>query len=112
MGISKCIFLTGKPQVFYDLIRSVNPYNVLPDLLNGRYDEAQEKIEKSLAERIPKSVGKSESDLEKISNYLIQLARPEIEKILEIYMELKEQNDKIVKDELLPLLQKYITNPI
>ena len=95
-----------------DLIRSVNPHNVLPDLLNARYDEAREKIEESLAERIPKSVGKSESDFEKISNCLIQSAKPEIEKILEIYMELKQQNDKIVKDELLPLLQKYITNPI
>jgi len=75
-------------------------------------DEAQEKIEKSLAQGIPKSIGKSESDFEKISNHLIRLAKPEIEKILGIYIELKEQSDKIAKEESLPLLQKDITNPI
>lgn len=95
-----------------ELIRSVNTYNVFSELLNGRYDVAKKRIVKCLVEGIPKFIQKSESDLDEISDYLIELAKPEIQNILKCHVELKEQNDKMVKDGLLILLQKYISNPI
>lgn len=49
---------------------------------------------------------------DEISQSLLEKAKPEIANIIEAYKELEELNDKEVKEKLLPLLQKYISNPI
>jgi hypothetical protein len=43
---------------------------------------------------------------------LIAKAEPEITILLKAYKELKKLNDKETKGQLLPLLRKYIGNPI
>jgi len=93
-----------------DLIRTINPYNVFPDLLNGRYEEAKNKIKKCFVDRTSRYIIKP--DLYEISHSLIESAKFEVEKILKFYRDLKEQNDRVVKGELLSLLQKYINNPV
>lgn len=47
-----------------------------------------------------------------ISQSLLEKTKPEIASLLEAYKELKKQNDTEVKERLLPLSQKYISNPI
>jgi len=107
-----------------DLLTTINPYNVLPLLLNESDEKVRFKIEgcildrtshirKKVAERPfvirrqPKVISHSE-----ISQVLLDKAKPEIAKIVELHKELKEQNDNEVKEKLLPLLKKYISNPI
>lgn len=97
--------------ISHGLIRSpyTHPFNVLPNLLNGRNNEAQDKIKRCLGEKF---VSMGEESLDTISNCLVEGAKAEVQKVMKFYMELKEQNDRVVRDELLPLLQKYITSPI
>lgn len=108
------------------LFMTIGQYYVIPDFLNERYDDIRNKIEKCIkvetshvlrlkSERQLAFVIKRQSvviNSEEISQSLIEKVKPETESIINIYKELKEQNDKEVKDKLLPLLQKYISKPI
>lgn len=51
-------------------------------------------------------------NIKRISYLLIAKAEPEITILLKAYKELKKLNDKETKGQLLPLLRKYIGNPI
>ena len=102
-----------------DFVRTINPYYVLPDLLNERYQEVRNKIEACILDRTSGDskpfVIKGQSatiNFDEIFHSLLEKAKPEIAKVIEAYKELKELNDKEVKEKLLPLLQKYISNPI
>lgn len=109
-----------------DLAKTINPYYIVPDLLNERYEEARNKIEECILDRTSHIYReKAESqfayvikrqsetiNFDEISQSLIEKAKPEITNFLEAYKELKKQNDKEVKEKILPLLQKYISNPI
>ena len=105
-----------------DLIKTINQYYVLPDLLNERYTEIQNKIKKCFLSRtshihrketqIKHFLTMSEIDFDEFSQSLIEKAKPEIANLIEKYKELKKQNDREVKKKLLPLLQKYISKPI
>jgi len=106
------------------LIKTICPHYVLPDLLNERYDEIRNKIEVCIMdktshiyrEKVERSYvireQQKEINFHEISQSLIEKAKPEIASLIEAYKELKKQNDKEVKKKLLPLLQKYISNPI
>ena len=109
-----------------DLIKNVGSYYVLPDLFNERYNETRDKIELCIMDRTSQMYReRSESQLayalrkqseivnfDEVSQSLIEKAKPEIVNLIQAYKELKKQNDKEVKEKLLPLLQKYISNPI
>ena len=108
-----------------DLIGTTNISTyVLPDLLNERDEEIRNKIEKCFlnrtshihlerAKRTFVIEGEpQEISFEEISQTLIEKAKPHIASLKKIFKELKMQNDKEVKAKLLPLLQKYISNPI
>ena len=106
-----------------NLIKNTATYHVLPDLLNERYEEVQNKIEKCILEKTlhiyrektkrPYVIKEQHKriNFDEISQSLIEKAKPEIVNLKEAYKELKKQNDK-AKEKLLPLLQKYISNPI
>jgi len=108
-----------------DLIRTTNISTyVLPDLLNERDEKIRNKMEECFLDRTshiyrektkrPYVIRGQQTvmDYDEISQSLIEKAKPEVAKLIETYKELKEQNDKEVKAKLLPLLQKYISNPI
>ena len=107
-----------------DLIKNVGSYYVLPDLLNERYNEIRNKIERCIMDRTSHIYrekakrrwvieGQSEIiNFDEFSQSLIEKAKPEIAILMQAYKELKEQDDKEVKEKLLPLLQEYISNPI
>jgi len=113
-------------RIAQDLIKNRGSYYVLPDLLNERYAGIREKIEVCIMNTTSQMYReRSESQLayalrrqsetvnfDELSTSLIEKAKPEIAKVIEAYKELKELNDKEVKEKLLPLLQKYISNPI
>ena len=106
-----------------DLIRTINPHYVLPELLTQNHELLAQKVKKCITEKTAK-IRKNETqmkhtikkreviDNESIAESLIKLAEPTIENILRLYRYLKEQNDKEVKEKLLPLLQKYMSSPI
>ena len=106
-----------------DLIKT-GPHYVLPDLLNERYGEVRNKIEKCFFSKTShiyrektqmRHVINMQSeivDFDEISQSLIEKAKPEIAHLIETYKELKKENDREVKEKLLPLLQKYISKPI
>ena len=96
--------------IISELVSFGSPYYTFPDLLNERYKEAQNKIERCILYWTGK--GQPEINLDEISQSLIERAKPEITNLIEAYKELKKYNDKEVKEKLLPLLQKYISNPI
>lgn len=117
--------------IVHDLIHSVNPNYVFNDLLNNRKNAVRKKIEKCILNKIvnifqqkskPYPLGyQPQADYErartyvnydKVSKSLLEKTKPEIARILEVYLELKKQTDKKIKLELLPLLHKYISNPI
>lgn len=110
-----------------DLIGTTNiPTYVLPDLLNERDEEIKNKVERCFwdrTSRILREKAKTQFEyvikrqsavinFDEISHSLIEKAKPEIAKMKEKFRELKKQNDKEVKGKLLPLLRKYISNPI
>jgi len=108
-----------------DLIGTTNIATyALPDLLNERDEEIRNKIEKCFWNRtshIYREKAKrpfviegerQEISFEEISQTLIEKAKPHIASLKKMFKELKMQNDKEVKAKLLPLLQKYISNPI
>jgi len=106
-----------------DLIRVINPHYILPELLTQNHERLAKKVQKCIIEKtsqirenetqISYAIRKREAiDSESIIESLIKLAKPTIENILRVYRDLKEQNDKEIKAKLLPLLQKYISNPI
>ena len=107
-----------------DLIKNVGSHYVLTDLLNERDEEIRNKIEKCFWNRtshIHREKAKrpfviegerQEISFEEISQTLMEKAKPHIASLKRMFKELKMQNDKEVKAELLPLLQKYISNPI
>jgi len=108
------------------LLTIINPYNVWSLLLNERDEQIRNKIEACYTEQTAhiyrekaksqlKYVIERQSEIinfDEISQSLIEKAKPEIANLIEAYKELKKQNDKEVKEKLLPLLQKYISNPI
>jgi hypothetical protein len=112
--------------IAHDLIQVMNtPNYIFQDLLFERNDEIRKKIEKSiLTHTAPVHKQKPSAnivihglrpkeyvDYDKVFNSLLETAKPEISKILELYGELqKEMNEKV--KELLPLLHNYISNPI
>jgi len=97
--------------ITYELIDAVAPYNVLTDLLNNRYKESKKKIKRLLDKRMTELNLKIE-EYESLVEKLIEIAKPEIEKMKNFYKKLKEQNDVIAKRKLIPLLGKYIQKPI
>ena len=94
-----------------DLMRPAKAYYVLPYLLNGEYDAVKVKIRDRISETLPPYLY-SEEDVNKISKDMIKISLPTIKKLLDFYNKLKEESDEIVKEELLPALQKYIKKPI
>lgn len=92
-----------------DLIMTISPRYVLPDLLFKRYEQVRNKIEERI---LAYSKPPSKATLKKISQTLIQEAEPEVNKILTLWKELHELNKREVDGKLFPLLQKYISNPI
>jgi hypothetical protein len=106
-----------------DLIKSINPNYVLPDLLNERYEQIRTKVERSIRERtsnilnpkgkVPYVIRAQNTviDFDRVTNSLIEKAKPEINEFLNIIMTMKKKNTN-TRTILLPLLQKYIGNPI
>jgi len=110
-----------------DLLTTMNPYNVLPLLLNGTDEEIRNKIEGCIRDRTSHIyrekaesqfayvISRRQSEIinfDEVSQSLIEKAKPEIANLIDVYKELKKQNDLEVKEKLLPLLQKYISNPV
>lgn len=106
------------------LLTTVNPHNVWSLLLNERDEQIRNRIEACYTERtahIYREEAKrpfviererQEISFEEISQTLIEKAKPHIASLKKMFKELKMHNDKEVKAELLPLLQKYISNPV
>jgi len=108
-----------------DLIRSVNPYNVLSELLTKKHDLMAQKVEKCYWERTAgireqemqkgyriRGIPVGDVDFRKVTESLVELAKPKIEGILKVYTFLKEQNDTEIKGKMIPLLHKYISSPV
>jgi len=107
-----------------DLLTTIGQYYVLPLLLNGRDEEVRNKIEGCILDRTSHIYQKKAKrsfvnrgqakviNYNEISQTLLDKAKPEISKIVDKHKELKKQNDNEVKEKLLPLLKKYISNPI
>lgn len=107
-----------------DLLTTMNPHNVLPLLLNGRDKEVRSKVEACILGRTSHIYQKKAKrpfvirgqakviNYNEISQALIDKAKPEIANIVDRYKKLKKQNDNEVKERSLPLLKKYISNPI
>lgn len=76
-----------------DLITTITPSNVLADLLNERYIHASNKINICIQDRMShisdkytvesmRSIREQEKNIDKISQKLIEMAKPEIENLL------------------------------
>ncbi len=118
-------------EISVPLFKSINPDYIIPDLLSGRDEEARKKIEhcvtetfrggliaKSRAEVAVESlmsesstVDKDEKIKKQLANSLFEKVKPESKTLVDIFKELKKQNDERL-ERILPLLQKYISNPI
>lgn len=106
------------------LLTTINPHNIWSLLLNERDEQIRNKIEACYTERTAHIYrekakrrwavrGQSEIiNFDEISQLLLEKAKPEIANLIEAYKELKKQHGKEVKEKLLPLLRKYISNPI
>lgn len=108
-----------------DLIKTVNQYNVLSELLSKKHNSMARKVEKSIVERTAeikeqemekrhkiRGIPVGDTDFDKVTESLVELAKPKIESILKVYAFLKEQNDTEIKGKIIPLLNKYIGNPV
>ena len=106
-----------------NLLTTMNPHNVLSLLLNGKDEETRNKIEGCILgnTHIYQKIAKRPFVIKgqtKVINYneiyqaLVDIAKPEIANIVDKHKELKKQNDNEVRGKLLPLLKKYISNPI
>ena len=112
--------------IAHDLIKSIGSNYVLKDLLNDRKDAMRRKVEACIiyhtaiiyqekeikAPIVIRGLKKENIDYNKVFNKLLKTAQSEIARILELYTELQKQINEKVKRELLPLLRKYISNPI
>jgi len=111
-------------RIALDISKSINPYYIIPDLLNNRDEEVRNKIKGCIisnTSHIYQEKAKRPFVIEgqtKIINYseisqaILDKAKPEVAKILDKHKKLKKQNDIEVVGKLLPLLKKYISNPI
>jgi len=121
------VYKNASESIAGDLIRSVGRDTVLAELLKEDYDSMATKVERCIEEKTTpfrdatyrkspfyelKGIPVGEIDHKKITKSLIEKAKPTIEEILKAYNYAKEQNDKETKGKILPLLQKYISNPI
>jgi len=106
-----------------DLIGSVNQYNVLSELLSKKSDSMAQKVEKCITEERMgflqteeghkiRGIPVGDIDFQSVTESLVELAKPKIESILKVYTFLKEQNDTEIKRKMIPLLNKYIGNPV
>jgi len=119
------IYRDSSNNITGDLIRAVGRDNVLSELLIGDYNSMAKKVERCIDEKtswirnresrkpyVIKGISVGEIDYKKITESLIEKAKPTIMDMLKVYAYLKEQNDTEIKGRLLPLLQKYISNPV
>lgn len=110
-----------------DLIRTIDKFYVLPELLAGNEDLMKKKLIACILKNpidtndtpaeiaIKREFGIEKTidvDFDSINKSLIQLAKPSIDETLKIYEGLKEKNRDEVKVKLLPLFKKYIANPV
>jgi hypothetical protein len=108
-------------EISADLIRSITPNYVLKDLLNDRKDVIRKKVEACIKNHTdhfyqpsafyPPGQKIEEVNYDIVFDSLLETARPEFSRILELYAELQKEIDEKVKSELLPLLHKFISNP-
>jgi hypothetical protein len=106
------------------LSRTINPYYVIPDLLNERHGKIRAKIESCILNKTahiyknkaanPFIISRQPEviDYDELSQSLIEKAKPKSSKVVSAYEKLKKQVDEEVKLKLFPLLRKYISNPI
>jgi len=107
-----------------DIAQTMGAYRIIPDLLNDRDVEVRRKIEGCILERISEipqdrinaalGIEKEieEIDYEGISQKILEKAKSEAKYLVDKFKKLKREYDSEVKDKLLPLLQKYISNPV
>jgi len=76
------------------------------------YDITRPQCEGKQLQRSLSNSFEIETFAQEISQTLIENTKPHIASLKKMFKELKMQNDKEVKAKLLPLLQKYISNPI
>jgi hypothetical protein len=118
-------------EISHDLFKSINPDYIIPDLLSDRDEEARKKIEHCVTERTrgikgtksnvegmleslrPESKTKNKIKIMKkqVVNSLFEEIKPESKTLVDTFKELKKQNDEEL-EKILPLLQRYISNPI
>jgi hypothetical protein len=118
-------------EISHDLFKSINPDYIIPDLLSDRAEEARKKIEHCVIERTrgiigtksnvegmleslkPESKTKYKIEIMKkqVVNSLFEEIKPESKTLVDTCKELKKQNDEEL-EKILPLLQRYISNPI
>ena len=118
-------------EISHDLFKSINPDYIIPDLLSDRDEEARKKIEHCVTERTrgiigtksrvegmleslePKSASmdKIERMKKQIVDSLFEKIKPKSKTLVDTFKELKKQNDEEL-EKILPLLQRYISNPI
>jgi hypothetical protein len=97
-------------RIVYHLIKTINPNYVFPDLLTERFKEAQNKIEECIEEQVTISFGKRDGlNVKEISKTLIESAKLEVVKLLDMYNELRKQDENVIW--LLSLLRSYIATP-
>ncbi len=108
-----------------DLIKTVNQYNVLSELLNKKHDLIAQKVEKSYWEKTARireeemqkryrirGIPVGDVDFKKVTESLVELAKPKVENILKVHAFLRDQNETEIKLKMIPLFNKYIGNPV
>lgn len=110
--------------IAHDLFNSINRYYAIPDLLNDRDKEVRNKIEGCIVDRTSHIYQekaktpfitreqKEAINYERISQEILEKAKPEAKYLVDRFKKLKQRYDCEVKDKLLPLLQRYISNPV
>jgi len=106
------------------IANTIGPYYIIPDLLNDRDVEVRNKIERCIIDktshiykeksRKPFVIrGQTEGiNYEGISQKTLEKAKSEAKYLVDKFKKLKKEYDSEVKSKLLPLLQKYISNPV
>ena len=104
-----------------DLIASINEFNVMADLLVGDKASIMNKLRDCILKwqfgyrratnedrlELEKTI-----DVENLTEGLVKLAEPSSKEVILLYQQLQPQNYSLLKESLLPLLQKYIAQPI
>ena len=98
-----------------NLISTVSDYLILPFLF--KYAENREDFERDVHSHLNHAFDREEipiygDDRKKVIQELLIRAEPETKNLLEYYQNLIRINDKITKTELLPLIKKYIGDPL